>query len=192
MATFNHPVGVGPRDGSGFQRVIVRVDTRNTYTVMPAPLLTMLGVEPEWTSEFELADESREERRPGGGQGKDRRAGPYHHLRLRPAGKRASPGGLHSGWLGPGGRLGRQKASAQALVSGLIFNYSVHPPTSRRNFRLSRPIPSDMHQAADHCALRYNGRRITQPISSQRRSTRISRVSNDVQSRLKPSQLPGA
>ena len=62
MATFNHPVGVGPRDGSGFQRVIVRVDTRNTYTVMPAPLLTMLGVEPEWTSEFELADESREER----------------------------------------------------------------------------------------------------------------------------------
>ena len=62
MATFNHPVDVGPNDGARYQRVIARVDPHSTYTVMPGPLLTMLGVEPEWSQQFELADGSREER----------------------------------------------------------------------------------------------------------------------------------
>lgn len=62
MATFNHPVEVGHKDGSRLQRVIARVDPRSTYTVMPGPLLTMLGIEPDWTQQFELADGRREER----------------------------------------------------------------------------------------------------------------------------------
>ena len=61
MANFNHTVEVGPKDGARFQRVIARVEPRSTYTVMPGPLLTMLGVEPEWSQQFELADGRREE-----------------------------------------------------------------------------------------------------------------------------------
>ena len=37
------------------------VDPTATYAMMPSPLLIMLGISPEWTSEFELADGSREE-----------------------------------------------------------------------------------------------------------------------------------
>ena len=62
MSTFNQSVEVGHRDGSRFQRVIAKVDPGNTYTVMPGPLLTMLGIEPEWSQQFELADGRREER----------------------------------------------------------------------------------------------------------------------------------
>jgi len=62
MATFNQPVEVGPKNGARFQRVIAKVDRDSTYTVMPGPLLTMLGIEPEWSRQFELADGRREER----------------------------------------------------------------------------------------------------------------------------------
>ena len=62
MVTFRQPVHVGPQDGSRLQPVIAVVDTTATYAVMPSPLLSMLGISPEWTSEFELADGSREER----------------------------------------------------------------------------------------------------------------------------------
>ena len=62
MATFNHAVEVGPKDGARFQRVIARVDPHTTYTVMPGPLLIMLGIEPEWSQQFELADGRQEER----------------------------------------------------------------------------------------------------------------------------------
>ena len=62
MATFNQSVEVGPRDGPRFQRVIARVDSSSTYTVMPGPLLTMMGIEPEWSQQFDLADGRREER----------------------------------------------------------------------------------------------------------------------------------
>ena len=66
MATFNHaievgPKAVGPKNGARFQRVIARVDPHTTYTVMPGPLLTMLGIEPQWSQHFELADGRREE-----------------------------------------------------------------------------------------------------------------------------------
>jgi predicted aspartyl protease len=37
------------------------VDTGSTYTVVPAPLLESLGIAPEWSSVFELADGRREE-----------------------------------------------------------------------------------------------------------------------------------
>ena len=62
MATFNHSIEVGPKDGARFQRVIAKVDPNSTYSVMPGPLLTMLGIEPEWTQQFELPDGRREER----------------------------------------------------------------------------------------------------------------------------------
>ena len=62
MATFNQAIEVGPKDGARFQRVIARVDPDSTYTVMPGPLLTMLGIGPEWSRQFELADGRREER----------------------------------------------------------------------------------------------------------------------------------
>ena len=62
MATFNQPVAVGPKDGARFQRVIARVDPGSSYTVMPGPLLTMMGIEPEWSQQFDLADGRREER----------------------------------------------------------------------------------------------------------------------------------
>ena len=61
MVTLRHPVHVGPRDGSRFQPVIAVVDTAATYAVMPSPLLSMLGISPEWTSEFEMANGNREE-----------------------------------------------------------------------------------------------------------------------------------
>ena len=61
MATFNHSIEVGPKDGARFQPVIARVDPHSTYTVMPGPLLTMLGIESEWSQQFELADGRREE-----------------------------------------------------------------------------------------------------------------------------------
>ena len=66
MTTFNHPifkhpVEVGPKDSARFQRVIARVDPHITYTVMPGPLLTMLGIEPGWSQQFQLADGRREE-----------------------------------------------------------------------------------------------------------------------------------
>ena len=61
MATFNQPVDLGPKDGSRFQRVIAAVNTGYTYTVMPSPLLEMMGVDPEWTDLIEGADGQQQE-----------------------------------------------------------------------------------------------------------------------------------
>ena len=61
LAAFNHSIEVGPRDGARFQRVIARVDPNNTYTVLPSSLLTMLGIEPEWSQQLQLAGGRREE-----------------------------------------------------------------------------------------------------------------------------------
>ena len=62
MTTFHYAISLGPRDGSRFQRVMAAVGTASTHTVMPAPLLTMLGVDPQWTDLFETADGERQER----------------------------------------------------------------------------------------------------------------------------------
>lgn len=61
MATFRLPVEVAPKDGARFHRVIVVAGTGNKYSGMPSPLLNMLGISPEWTEVFELADSSRQE-----------------------------------------------------------------------------------------------------------------------------------
>ena len=61
MPPFHQHVEIGPRDGSRFQAVIAQVDTSSTYTLMPAALLTMLGVAPEWTQTLETASGERQE-----------------------------------------------------------------------------------------------------------------------------------
>ena len=61
MAVLHQPVAVGPKDGSRFQRVIAAVSPGNVYTVLPAPLLKMLGIDPEWTDVFEEAGGGRVE-----------------------------------------------------------------------------------------------------------------------------------
>ena len=61
MPPFHQHVEIGPRDGSRFQMVIAQVDTSSTYTRMPAAVLTMLGVAPEWTQTLERASGEREE-----------------------------------------------------------------------------------------------------------------------------------
>ena len=61
MTTSRQAVDVGPRDGSRFQPVIAVIDTAATYAAMPSPLLSMLGISPEWTREFEMANGNREE-----------------------------------------------------------------------------------------------------------------------------------
>jgi predicted aspartyl protease len=60
-ATFRLPVEFAPKDGARFHRVIVLVGAGNKYTGMPSPLLSMLGISPEWTEVFDLADGSRQE-----------------------------------------------------------------------------------------------------------------------------------
>ena len=61
MPPFHQHVEIGPRDGSRFQMVIAQVDMSSTYTLMPAAVLTMLGVAPEWTQTLERASGERQE-----------------------------------------------------------------------------------------------------------------------------------
>lgn len=59
MPPFHLPVEIGPADRSRFQRLIAQMDATITYAVFPAPVLTMLGIEPAWSQVFQL---------PGGGE----------------------------------------------------------------------------------------------------------------------------
>ena len=63
MGTFHHTITVSPKDGSQRLDLDALVDTGNTYTMIPAQELEALGVTPEWTSVFELADGCRSEYR---------------------------------------------------------------------------------------------------------------------------------
>lgn len=58
MGIFNVPIGVGNNDGSIFERVDALVDTGATFTIVPSPILRGLGVEPQESGDFELADGS--------------------------------------------------------------------------------------------------------------------------------------
>ena len=62
MPPFQHPIEIGPADGSRFQRLIAQVDASITYAVFPAPVLTMLGIEPAWSQAFQLAAGGETER----------------------------------------------------------------------------------------------------------------------------------
>ncbi len=56
MGTFHHTVAVGPKNHSQMEEMEALVDMGSTYTVVPTPMLEKLGIAPEWTSIFELAD----------------------------------------------------------------------------------------------------------------------------------------
>ena len=58
MGIFSFPVEVGDPEGSRFERVEALVDTGATFTIVPAPILYCLGVEPQKSGSFELADGS--------------------------------------------------------------------------------------------------------------------------------------
>ena len=62
MPPFQHPVEIGPADGSRFQRLIAQMDGNTTYAVFPAPVLNMLGVEPAWSQVFQMAAGGEQER----------------------------------------------------------------------------------------------------------------------------------
>lgn len=61
MAVFNQPITLGTKNGSQFQRVIAAVSPENSYSVMPSPLLEMLGIDPEWTDVLQGPDGGQQE-----------------------------------------------------------------------------------------------------------------------------------
>lgn len=62
MPPFNQTVDIGHANGARFQRIIAQVDPASFYSIMPAAVLTMLGVESQWTWVFQLADGSQVQR----------------------------------------------------------------------------------------------------------------------------------
>jgi clan AA aspartic protease len=56
MGLFYQTFQIGPEDGSRLAEATAMVDTGSIYTLVPTEFLEDLGITPEWTSEFELAD----------------------------------------------------------------------------------------------------------------------------------------
>ena len=56
MGLFYQTFQIGPKDGSRLAETTAMVDTGSIYTLLPSGFLEDLGIAPEWTSEFELAD----------------------------------------------------------------------------------------------------------------------------------------
>ncbi len=56
MRVFSVPIEMGDPEGGHFKRLDALVDTGATFTMVPASLLDELGVEPEESMTFELAD----------------------------------------------------------------------------------------------------------------------------------------
>ena len=65
MGTFTVTVEIGDPQGQRFEEVEALVDTGATYTSLPASLLRRLGVSPNVTRTFILADGSRIQRDMG-------------------------------------------------------------------------------------------------------------------------------
>ena len=65
MGMFNVVMEIGDPAGQRFIPFSGLVDTGSTFTTLPESLLQSLGVTPEATAEFELADESTVERSYG-------------------------------------------------------------------------------------------------------------------------------
>jgi len=61
MGVFRVPIEIGDPAGERFQPVEALVDTGATNTMVPAPVLRQIGVQPYRKTEFELADGSRME-----------------------------------------------------------------------------------------------------------------------------------
>ena len=65
MSAFRHTIEVGDLTGSRFQSMDAIVDTGATFTVVPANILSELGVVPNRRVRFRLADGSRLDRDVG-------------------------------------------------------------------------------------------------------------------------------
>ncbi len=61
MADIHQTISLGPADGSRLQRVIAVVRTSSHFSIMPSPLLEMLGVDPQWTERLRVAGGGEEE-----------------------------------------------------------------------------------------------------------------------------------
>lgn len=56
MRTFRYPIEIGDPQGQRYERVEALVGTRASYTVLPAPFLERLGVQPLEQRPFERTD----------------------------------------------------------------------------------------------------------------------------------------
>jgi predicted aspartyl protease len=56
VGTFTVELEVGDPRGERWERIEALVDTAASYTVVPAPLLRQLGVEPHTSDRFRMAD----------------------------------------------------------------------------------------------------------------------------------------
>ena len=65
MGTFHETIGLAARPGGPPEEIAALVDTGATYTLVPAPILRRLGVEPIGRQTFLIADGSRVEREIG-------------------------------------------------------------------------------------------------------------------------------
>ena len=65
MGTFNVQLEIGDPDGQRYETVEAMVDSGAAYTFMPPSLLTELGVQPNRSLTFELADGTHIERELG-------------------------------------------------------------------------------------------------------------------------------
>ena len=61
MGIFSHSFALGPVNGPVMEELECMVDTGSSYTVVPGPLLQRLGIAPQWSAVFELADGRQEE-----------------------------------------------------------------------------------------------------------------------------------
>lgn len=65
MGAFHETIGLAARPGGPPEEIAALVDTGATYTLVPAPILRRLGVEPIRRQTFLIADGSRVEREVG-------------------------------------------------------------------------------------------------------------------------------
>ena len=61
MAEVHQTISLGPTDGARFQRVNAVVRTSSHFSIMPSPLLQMLGIDPQWTELLRESGGSEEE-----------------------------------------------------------------------------------------------------------------------------------
>lgn len=59
--SFSYPIELSAGEGGRFESLRALVDTASSYSVVPATILSSLGVEPQWTGLFTSADGSQQE-----------------------------------------------------------------------------------------------------------------------------------
>ena len=61
MADIHQTISLGPTDGAQIQKVIAVVRITSHFSIMPSPLLQMLGIDPQWTDVLREPGGSEEE-----------------------------------------------------------------------------------------------------------------------------------